>query len=121
MKKSQGFTLIEVLLALAVIAIALTALLRSISANIASTERIKSKTISHWVGMQGVAMIQLGLIPITSAQEVTEKTEFLGQTWYWRVRVTPTPIKNMDQITIKVSRNQTGPFVDPIYAFRSKL
>lgn len=45
MRKSmnKGFTLIEVLLALAVVAIALTALLKATSQDVANTQRIKEK------------------------------------------------------------------------------
>ena len=62
--KAHGFTLIEVLLALSVIAIALTALLKATAQNIQNTHRIKEKTISHWIAMQGVSMIQLDLVQI---------------------------------------------------------
>lgn len=114
----QGFTLIEVLLALAIIAIALTALLKATAQNIANTQRIKDKSISHWVAMQGVSIVQLGLIQVDSSKEVTQVTSLLGQRWYWRVKVSRTPIKYMDQIRITVSPNQAGPFGDPLIAYR---
>lgn len=117
-KNQTGFTLIEVLLALAVISIALTALLKSSAQNIVNTQRIKEKTISHWVAMQGVAMVQLGLLQVNTSQEVTQVTTMLGQRWYWRVRANSTPIKSMQQITITVSKNQAGPFGSPLVAFR---
>lgn len=117
-KKQTGFTLIEVLLALAIIAIALTALLKATASNVANTGRIKDKTISHWVAMQGVSMIQLGLLPIKLNQEVTEVTTLLGQRWYWRAKVSSTPLKSVQQILIRVSKTQAGPFGDPLVAFK---
>ncbi|KTC92954.1 MULTISPECIES: GspI family T2SS minor pseudopilin variant LspI [Legionella] len=114
--KQKGFTLIEVLLALSVIAIALTALFKATAQNVSNTQRIKEKTISHWVAMQGVTMIQLGLLQLAN-QEVTKVTSMLGQRWYWRAKMTSTPIKSIQQITITVSRNQSGPFRDPLVAF----
>jgi general secretion pathway protein I len=117
-KTATGFTLIEVLLALAVISIALTALLKTSSQNVANTQRIKEKTISHWVAMQGVAMIQLGLLQINTNQEITQVTTMLGQRWYWRARISRTAVKSMQQITISVSKNQAGPFSSPLIAFR---
>ncbi|AHE67165.1 GspI family T2SS minor pseudopilin variant LspI [Legionella oakridgensis] len=118
MNKQKGFTLIEVLLALAVIAIALTALLKATSEDVALTDRIKEKTIRHWVAMQGIHMIQLGLLPIHSGQEVTQVTSMLGEQWYWRAKLLPTQIKKMEEIQITTSKNQTGPFHDPVIAFR---
>lgn len=114
----NGFTLIEVLLALAVIAIALTALLKATAQNVAHTQRIKEKSISHWVAMQGVAAIQLGLITPHLNQEATEVTNMLGQRWYWRAELTTTPIQSMQKISITVSKTQTGPFTDQLIAFR---
>lgn len=114
----SGFTLIEVLLALAVIAIALTALLKATSQNIDNTRRIKEKTISHWIAMQGVSMIQLNLIQVNSSQESTQLTSMLNQKWYWRAKVSVTPIKPVQKITIYVSQKQEGPFREELTAFR---
>ena len=114
----KGFTLIEVLLALAIIAIALTAMLKVTAQNIANTQRIKEKTVSHWIAMQGVSMVQLNLIQVTSAQESTQVTSMLNQKWYWRAKVASTPIKHIQQITISVSQKQAGPFYEELTAFR---
>lgn len=115
---SLGFTLIEVLLALAVIAIALIALLKTSAQNISNTQRIKETTIKHWIGMQGVAMVQLGMIAPTLSQEITQVTTMFNQRWYWRVKLSSTSIESMQQFTITVSKNQAGPFTDPLVAFR---
>ena len=113
-----GFTLIEVLLALSVIAIALTALLKTISLNVETTRRIKEKTISHWVAMQGVAMIQLNLLQINQSQETTQDTTMLNEHWYWRAKISSTPQKSIQKIMISVSTEKGGPFREEIQAFR---
>lgn len=114
----KGFTLIEVLLALAIIAIALTALLKATAQNVANTQRIQEKAISHWVAMQGVSMVQLGLLIPSASQEITKATTMLGQHWFFRVKSSATAIKSVQQITITVSKNQAGPFTNPLIAFR---
>lgn len=118
MKKNTAFTLIEVLLALAIIAIALTALLKATSQNVAFTDRIKEKNTRHWVAMQGVHMIQLGLLPVYAKEEVTQVTTMFHEPWYWRAKLTASPIKHMDQIQITTSKHETGPFEYPLIAFR---
>lgn len=115
---TNGFTLIEVLLALAVVAIALTALLKASSQNVIHMNQIKEKSISHWVAMQGITAIQLGLIPIQSNQEISQVTTLLGQRWYWRAKLSATPVKTTQQITIVTSRDSSGPFRDKIIAYR---
>lgn len=114
----HGFTLIEVLIALAIIAIALTALLKASSEDVSHTTKIKERTISHWVAMQGINAIQLNLIPIHFNQEISEVTTMLGERWYWRARVSPTDVPSMQLITITVSNSPSGPFTTPLYGFR---
>lgn len=115
---TAGFTLIEVLLALLIIAIGLTALMKATAQNVANTQHIKEKTISHWVAMQGVTMIQLGLIPAKINQDMSQVTKFFGQRWYWRANITQTSIKSVQRIIIKVSKYQAGPFSESLVAFR---
>jgi len=117
-KKLHGFTLIEVLLALVIIAIALTALMKSTAQNVINTQRLKEKTISHWVATQGVAMIQLGLLPIPLNREISQVTKMAGQSWYWRVKLSNTPVKSVQQITITVSKQSSGPFINPFIAYK---
>ncbi|MFC3907604.1 type II secretion system minor pseudopilin GspI [Legionella dresdenensis] len=114
----RGFTLIEVLLALVIIAIALTALMKATTEDVALTQRLKEKTLSHWVAAQGVSMIQLGLLPMAANQEASQVTRIAGQRWYWRAKISTTALAHVDQITITVSKNETGPFIDPLIAYK---
>lgn len=117
-KHFTGFTLIEVLLALSIIAIALTALIKASSQQIIGTQQIKDKLISHWVAMQGVTAIQLNLLPIKLNQDITQITTLLGQRWYWRAKLSPTEIQTTQQIRITVSRSVNGPFTDELIAYQ---
>ena len=115
---STGFTLIEVLLALSVLAIALTALIKSTAQTVVGTSRIKDKSISHWVAMQGVTMIQSGLLTVSPHQTSSQVTKMFGQRWYWRATLQPTIIPHMQQISITVSKHSSGPFSDELIAFK---
>jgi len=117
-KLHSGFTLIEVLLALTVIAIALTALLKALAQNVENTRRIKEKTISHWIAVQGVSMIQLNMLQINPSQETTQDTIMFGEHWYWRAKIIATPQKSIQQISISVSTQKIGPYREELQAFR---
>jgi general secretion pathway protein I len=114
----EGFTLIEVLLALAVISIALTALLKATSQNTIITDRIKQKSIGDWVAMQGIASLQLGLVNLTLNQESTQSLKMAGQSWYWRAIITPTNMKHVQKITVRVSTKESGNYMAPLIAYR---
>lgn len=116
--RSKGFTLIEVLIALAIIAIALTALLKATSQDVVYTERIKENSIGHWVAMQGISMVQLGLLSIQPGEEASQVTAMFGERWYWRAKLSPTPVKRMQKIEIMISKNQSGPFSAPLIGYK---
>lgn len=117
MTNQRGFTLIEILLALAIIAIALTALLRASSQSIVFTQRIKDKTTNHWVAMQAISSIKLGL---DSSDNLYHTTTLLGKTWYWQATLSSTPIKHMEQITIHVSSTPLHEADYSLIAYRYK-
>lgn len=116
-RHTKAFTLLEVLIALAIISIALTALLLVMSQSIQGTERVKNKTLSHLVAMQGLAMVQLKLTPVQSTQTKTEKITVFGNTWFWQAKSSTTSLPNMRRIEITVSDRASGPFRDPLVGF----
>lgn len=113
----DGFTLLEILIALAIISIGLGALLKATAASTKLTLVLKEKAISHIVAFEGVAMIQLGLLRPQTGTITTEKTKLMHKYWYWRPEITPTPIKDIDLIKITVSAKSTGPYKNTLYAF----
>ncbi len=108
----------EVLIALAVVAIALSALIKATAQSVTHTDHIKHQLIGHWVAMQGVASVQLNLLPVHLNQTITEATTLLGEKWYWRATVTNTSIDSVQQIRIVRSQTQAGPFLNPLIAYR---
>ena len=116
-KKIRGFTLIEVLIALAIVAIALAAVIKATSSDVKNTDRIKSVTIGHWVQMHAIAMLQLKLLNPKSSQTVSQVTTMLNQKWYWRAQLTNTPSKTMKKATITISQSRQGPFLQPLVAY----
>jgi general secretion pathway protein I len=62
MKQQRGFTLIEVLIALAILSIALTAIIKATSQNIRDTAYIQHKMIAHYVALDVINAARAGLI-----------------------------------------------------------
>lgn len=112
----QGFTLIEVLVSLLIVAIALAAIIKMTSSNISNTGRVKKRTISHMVQMHAINLIQLNLIPHNQYQ-ISQATTMFKQKWYWRANVDKTADNHIKKLTILISDNSSGPFDHPLTAY----
>ena len=119
-RTALGFTLIEVLLALSILAIALSAMLKASSNTVFGTQKIKEKTISHLVAMQAISMIQLNLVKINSGQSIDKQENIFGQAWYWTGTISSTPLYKVEKITVKVRARSGGPFIDTFIAYKTR-
>lgn len=102
-RKIAGLTLIEVLVALAIVGIAMTAIIKAASQNIRSTHYLQNKTTALWVGQNLLNEARLGLIP---EQENTKTTSMLGRDWYSQIEFKETPNKRIKKITVNVSDHE---------------
>lgn len=75
-KAEDGFSLIEALVALAVLAIATVGLMRTVEAHIDSTRGVERRTTAMWVAENKLAELEARM-PGTDRSEV----EMLGQRW----------------------------------------
>lgn len=86
MKKLRAFTLIEILIALIIISIALAASIRVTNQSIRDTTHVENTMIAHWVGMNLISEIQLGVIRLPIAGNIkTGKTIMLNKEWNWKI------------------------------------
>jgi general secretion pathway protein I len=85
--RSQGFSLVEVLVALAIVALALSAVLGSSSAHTRNLTYLKEKTLAHWVASN--QLIEAELVsdgwPAVGTRSGIE--ELAGHEWHWRRQI----------------------------------
>lgn len=114
----KGFTLIEVLLALSVIAIAITALIKTTHELLVTSMRLEENTLGMIVADQGLIMIKLGLIKMqVNTVDPTFNTKLLNKTWYWRVHQEHAPSSFFIKRKISVSPRDQSHFIPMLQTF----
>ena len=99
----RGFTLLEVLVAVTVLALALTAIISGGSSYARSASSLRDKTLALWVARNRLAEVEL--LPVwpqigTSSDDV----QMGGDTWTWRAEVVGTQDPTLRRVNIRVER-----------------
>ena len=104
-KKSAAFTLIEVLVAMAIFSMAAVGLLSSMTNYQMRQVGSSQKTIAHWVAMNRVAEIRIQKkwpnLGITRGS-----SEMANTTWYWLQKVSKTTEEELRQVEVEIRLNQ---------------
>jgi len=80
--EQKGFTLIEVMVALAIIAIALASLIKASGSHTNSAGYLKTKTIAHYVAMNEITEMQINKA-WPNIGELKKSTDMAGVEWFW--------------------------------------
>jgi general secretion pathway protein I len=97
----NGFTLIEVLVALAIVAIGMAAVLEALTSSANTAVYLQDKTFAEWVALNRIETVRLsGSLPGTGTRSDT--LDYAGRSWEWQQKVTDTRIPNLRQIEVDV-------------------
>ncbi len=99
--KNSGFTLIEVTVALLVLAIALSAIIKAVSDNISNAAYLRDKTIAHWVAMNKMTELHISNgLPATGSTK--GEMEMAGREWFWETNITATEDNYVHKLSVEV-------------------
>lgn len=98
----HGFTLLEVLVALAVVAIGLIAVIGAAGNSTRTAAELKSETFAHWVAMNELSSLRLAATwPDTGTKK--GHADMAGQRWNWKAVIKNTADPNLRRVDIDVS------------------
>ena len=99
--RSSGFTLIEILVALAVLAIALTAAAHSVGSAVDTTVALRERMLARWVAEDKLADLELR--SVWPALDTTEgDAEMGGRKFHWVQEAGVTPYERMRRVELSV-------------------
>ena len=106
----RGFTLIEVMLAMAVFAIAGVALLGVADNNYRHINHIEEQMFANWVASNQLVEVSLDKTwPPKNNRK--GKVEMAGRTWFWQQKVSKTANKELRAVTMQVRLNEDDELV----------
>ncbi len=100
-RRHHGFTLIEILVALAIVVVALAALQRSFAQVIDSTYTLRDRNIALWVAQNKLAQYQMEET-WPSVGTRSDSTMMANREWDWQEKVSATQIPEVRRVEIDV-------------------
>jgi general secretion pathway protein I len=95
-----GFTLIEVLVALAIVTIGMAAVLEALTSSARTAMYLENKTFAEWVALDQMERVRLlsGNLPALGTSDGT--IEMAHRRWQWRQKVVDSQVPGVRRITI---------------------
>lgn len=104
-RRQGGFTLLEVLIALAVLAVALAAAIKGISSHVGNIAYLKERSFAHWVGLNALTELRAsGSYP--RAGELKGDEIMAGREFRWVITVTEVEGGDVRRLDVRVTPEQ---------------
>lgn len=101
-RQSGGFTLLEVMVALLIVALGIVGLFNQTIGISAGTIQMKEKTLASWVALNEITRVRLsGELP--DVGEFDGETEFANAEYRWQARISETGVDDLRRIDVDVS------------------
>lgn len=98
-----GFTLVEVLVALAIVAVALASIAVTMGRMQYNAQLMRDRTYASWIAQNRIVQIRAeGVLPEPGTSD--GEVEFAGLEWTWEAEIEETGVENLLRIDVSVSR-----------------
>ena len=100
-RPARGFTLIEVLVALVIVAFGMGAVLAALTSAANSTARLRDKSLGEWIALNQISSVRLALAAPKEGKS-EDDVDYAGRKWHWRQQVEKTEVPGLLRITVDV-------------------
>lgn len=101
-RSSRGFTLLEVMIALIIVALSLTAVAASMSQMIFQAKMMRDRTYASWIAQNRI--VEIRLAPATPDVGASNgEVQYANVDWSWRAVVSETGVDDLYRIDVAVS------------------
>jgi general secretion pathway protein I len=97
----RGFTLVEVLVALMIVAMGLAALMMTVSSTARTSGYLRDKTLAQWMALNRLSEVRLNLTKFGQSTD-TGELKFANRTWHYDTRYFDTSFATMKRVVVRV-------------------
>ena len=101
-RQSRGFTLLEVMVALVIVALSLTAVAATMNQMLGSATTMQERTYASWIAQNKIAEMRLANV-MPEVRTTSGEIDFAKTRWVWRAVVSETGVENFRRIDVTVS------------------
>lgn len=113
LSQSQGFTLIEVLVALVIIAVALGGAVKVMGSAASNASIMSQKTFAQWVGLNQLTQAKLDGVWLKPGESKGD-AEMVHQKWRWVQKVSTTEVDDVNRVEVSVYKASADKDVQPL-------
>ena len=99
--RSRAFTLVEVMVALAIIALSLTAIAAKMSRMIDTSNSMRERTYASWIAQNKITELRLANV-LPEVSTTSGDIDYANSNWRWRAVISESGIENLFRVDVEV-------------------
>jgi general secretion pathway protein I len=113
--RSRGFTLVEVLVALVIVAVGMSALMGALTSSARSITYMQDKTFAEWVALNQIESVRIAIKApgqLPPMGKTNGDVDFGNRKWHWSQEIVSSQVSGIQRIDVKVRPKDVGSVSD---------
>jgi len=102
-RRLHGFTLIEVMVALVIIAISLTGMAVTMGGMLNNATALRERTYASWIAQNKIIEMRVANV-VPDVDATSGEIEYANAFWNWRAEVSESGVENLYRVDVEISR-----------------